>query len=62
MDVALICKLLDRTPIEDLRKYLEVYNSDAEAIQGMSGFEMLRYMAARPRLPFGEEYAEALII
>ena len=62
MDVALIRKLLDRTPIEDLRKYLEVYNSDAEAIQGMSGSEMLRYMATRPRLPFGEEYAEALKI
>ena len=62
MDVALICKLLDRTPIEDLRKYLEVYNSDTEAIQGMSGSEMLWYMAARPRQPFSEEYAEALKI
>lgn len=62
MDVALIRKLLDKTPIEDLRKYLEVYNSDAEAIQGMAGSELFRYMAARPRLPFGEEYSEALKI
>ena len=44
MDVALIRKLLDKTPIEDLRKYLEIYNSDDEAIQRMTGAEMLRYM------------------
>ena len=62
MNVALIRKLLDKTPIEDLRKYLEVYNSDVEAIQGMTGTEMPRYMAAHPRLPCGEEYVEALKI
>lgn len=48
--------------MEDLRKYLEAYNSDAEKIQGMTGTEMLRYMATRPRVPFADEYAEALKI
>ena len=45
MDVTLVRRLLDETPMEDLRKYLEVYNSDAEKIQGMTGTEILRYMA-----------------
>lgn len=62
MDAALIRKLLDKTLIEDLRKYLEVYNSDAEAIQGMIGAEMLRYMASCSTLSFGDQYAEALKI
>ena len=62
MDVTLVRRLLDETPLEDLRKYLEVYNSDAEKIQGMTGTEILRYMATRPRTPFADEYAEALKI
>ena len=45
MDVTLVRRLLDETPMEDLKKYLEAYNSDAEKIQGMTGTEMLRYMA-----------------
>ena len=62
MDVTLVRRILDETPMEDLRKYLEAYNSDAEKIQGMTGTEMLRYMATRPRVPFADEYAEALKI
>lgn len=62
MDVTLVRRLLDETPMEDLRKYLEAYNSDAEKIQEMTGTEMLRYIATRPRVPFADEYAEALKI
>ena len=62
MDVTLVRRLLDETPIETLRKYLEAYNSDADKIQRMTGTEMIRYMATRPKLPFADEYAEALKI
>lgn len=62
MDMVLTRKLLDQTPLEDLKKYLEVYDSDADKIQGMTGTQMIRYMASRPKPPFGDEYAEALRI
>ena len=51
MDMVLTRKLLDQTPLEDLKKYLEVYDSDADKIQGMTGTQMLQYMASRPKPP-----------
>lgn len=61
MDVEMVRKLVREKSLEELRKYLAVYDSDAEKIQGMSGAEMLRYMASRPRpqVPWLDEYAEA---
>ena len=61
MDVEMVRKLVREKSLEELQKYLAVYDSDAEKIQGMSGAEMLRYMASRPRpqVPWLDEYAEA---